>query len=264
MELRLCSIASGSSGNCIYVGTEEEGIIIDSGVSAKMVLEGLKNIGVCFSDIKGIFVTHEHSDHTKGIGPLARKLDVPIFANEDTWFAMESSLGKIKHEQVKLIKAGEIIGVGGIGVGSYKISHDAVSPMGYFFIKDGKKVAVATDLGYITPEVEECIFGSKVVLLESNHDVNMLMAGSYPYFLKKRILSELGHLSNETAAEFACKLFESGTRSLLLGHLSRENNFPELAFETVKAGLMKNGISTEKHIDLQVAPRCDISKVFTF
>ncbi len=264
MEIRLCSIASGSSGNCIYVGTDDEGIIIDSGVSAKMVFEGLKNIGVCASQIKGIFVTHEHSDHTKGIGPLARKLNVPIYANEHTWFAMEGSLGKIKHEQVKHIKAGEVIGVGGIGVGSYKISHDAVNPMGYFFLKDGKKVSVATDLGYITPEVEEGIFGSKVVLLESNHDINMLMAGSYPFFLKKRILSEVGHLSNVNAGEFACRLFENGTTSLLLGHLSRENNFPELAYETVKAGLMKNGILIEKHIDLHVAPRCDISKVFAF
>ena len=262
MEIRMCSIASGSSGNCIYVGTEEEGFIIDSGVSAKMVLEGLKNIGVSTADIKGIFVTHEHSDHVKGLGPLARKLGAPIYANEATWSAMEICLGKIKPEQVKYINSGEEIGIGGVGIGAYTISHDAVSPMGYYFTKGGKKVAVATDLGFVSQLVEDSILGAEVVLLESNHDVEMLMVGSYPFFLKKRILSEVGHLSNETAGEFACRLFEKGTRKILLGHLSRENNFPELAYETVKAGLFKQGIEAGRHVELQVAPRCDISKVF--
>lgn len=262
MEIRLCSIASGSSGNCIYVGTENEGFIIDSGVSAKMVLEGLKNIGISTGDIKGIFVTHEHSDHVKGLGPLARKLDAPIYANQDTWIAMEGCLGKLKPEQIKYINPGEEIGIGGMGIGAYSTSHDAVNPMGYFFIKGNKKAAVATDLGFVSQQVEDGILGAEVVLLESNHDVEMLMVGSYPFFLKKRILSETGHLSNETAGEFACRLFEKGTKKILLGHLSRENNFPELAYETVKAGLFKSGIEAGKHLELQVAPRCDISKVF--
>lgn len=262
MEMRICSIASGSSGNCIYVGTEDEGVLIDSGVSAKMVLEGLKTIGVSTSEIKGIFVTHEHSDHVKGLGPLARKLNAPIFANEETWLAMESCLGKLKPEQIKYINSGDEIGIGGMGVGAYTISHDAVNPMGYFFTKGHKKIAVATDLGFISQQVEDGILGAEVVLLESNHDVEMLMVGSYPFFLKKRILSEKGHLSNETAGAFACRLFEKGTKKILLGHLSRENNFPELAYETVKAVLFKQQIEAGKHIELQVAPRCAISKVF--
>lgn len=262
MEIRLCSIASGSSGNCIYVGTEKEGFLIDGGISGKLALEGLKNIGVGSSEIKGIFVTHEHSDHIKGLGPIARKLGAPIYTNEETWYAMEGSIGKIKHEQVRFISPGEEIGIGGIGIGAFSISHDAANPMGYYFTAGNKKVAVATDLGFVSQQVEDGILGAEVVLLESNHDVEMLMVGSYPFFLKKRILSEVGHLSNETAGDFAGRLFEKGTKKILLGHLSRENNFPELAYETVKVGLEKRGITPGKDLELQVAPRLDISKVF--
>ena len=262
MGVKLCSLASGSSGNCIYVGSESEGILIDCGVSGKEILGNLKDIGVCTSTIKGILVTHEHSDHIRSIGILSRKLDVPIYANDKTWSSFADGIGKVKAENIKTFRTGEEFEIGSIGIRPFNIPHDAVEPVGYCFYINGKKISLATDLGFFSDEVKENIKTSDLVLLESNHDVEMVKVCQYPYFLKRRILGNHGHLSNESAGEAVYELLNTGVTDVLLGHLSKENNFPELAYETVKGVLEKKLVKVGEDIKISVAPRSGVSKCY--
>ncbi|MDF2520223.1 MAG: beta-lactamase domain protein [Clostridia bacterium] len=262
MSIRLCSLSSGSSGNCIYVGTEDSGVLIDCGISGKEIFEGLKNIGVCTSNIKGILVTHEHSDHTKGIGVVSRKLNIPIYANAKTWEGIGGSIGNIKTENIKMFDTGKDFYINEINIKPYSIPHDAADPVGYSFTQENRKVCIATDLGHFSEEVKANIKASDMVLLESNHDIEMLKVSQYPYFLKRRILSDVGHLSNEAAGAAVLELLESGVRRILLGHLSKENNFPELAYQTVKGILEENKVVIGEDIELDVAPRRGISKYY--
>lgn len=263
MSIRLCSLSSGSSGNCIYVGTESSGILVDCGVSGKEILGNLKDIGVCTSTIKGILVTHEHSDHTKGVGIVSRKLNVPIYANAGTWAGMGGSIGDIKSENIKHFDTGVDFHIDDINIKSFSIPHDAAAPVGYSFYMGNKKVCIATDLGHFSQEVKSNIQNSDLVLLEANHDVEMVKVSSYPFFLKKRILSDVGHLSNEAAGRAVLELLNSGVKRILLGHLSKENNFPELAYQTVKNILQENKVDIDKDIELDVAPRRGISKCYS-
>jgi phosphoribosyl 1,2-cyclic phosphodiesterase len=262
MSIKLCSLSSGSSGNCIYVGSESSGVLVDCGVSGKEILENLKNIGVCTSTIKGILVTHEHSDHTKGVGIISRKLNIPIYANSGTWDGMSSCIGDIKSENIKVFDTGADFNLNEIEIRSYKIPHDASDPVGYSFRLGNKKVCIATDLGYFSDEVKSNIQQSDMILLEANHDVNMVHMSHYPYFLKRRILSNVGHLSNEAAGKAVLELMNTGVKKVLLGHLSKENNFPELAYQTVKNILEENNVVIGKDIELDVAPRRGVSKYY--
>ncbi len=262
MSIRLCSLSSGSSGNCIYVGSENTGLLVDCGVSGKEILENLKNIGVCTSTIKGILVTHEHSDHTKGIGVISRKLNIPIYANAKTWAGMVDCIGKISADNIRHFDTGVDFELNELTVKAYNIPHDASEPVGYSFRLGSRKVCIATDLGYFSDEVKENTKGADMVLLEANHDVEMVKVSSYPYFLKRRILSDVGHLSNEAAGHAVMELLNSGVKKILLGHLSKENNFPELAYQTVKNILDANHITIGKDIELEVAPRRSVSKYY--
>ncbi len=264
MTVKLCSIASGSSGNCIYIGDSRTGFLIDAGISCKAILESLKNIGICTNTIKALLVTHEHSDHIKSVGALSRKLDIPIYANTKTWEAMDGSLGKVKSENIKIFQTGGEFEIYDVLIRPFHIPHDAFEPVGFSFSMEGVKLGFATDLGYFSHEVEEALKGSDFVMLESNHDVEMLKAGKYPYFLKRRIMGERGHLSNEAAGYAACELVDSGISSIMLGHLSRENNFPQLAYETVKGIMEEKGIKIGQDVILDLAPRSTISRVFTW
>lgn len=262
MGIRLCSLSSGSSGNCIFVGNDSSGLLVDCGVSGKEILCGLNNIGVCSSAIKAVVVTHEHTDHIKSVGIISRKLDIPIYANINTWNSMAELIGKVKAENVRYFTVGEELEIGGLGVRSYSIPHDAADPVGYCFFEGNRKVSIATDLGYFSDTVRENISGSDMVLLESNHDIEMLKVGRYPYFLKRRILSEHGHLSNEAAGHAVYELLQTGVREVLLGHLSKENNFPELAYETVKGILEKEQVKVNEDIRLELAPRSSVSRYY--
>lgn len=262
MSIRLCSLSSGSSGNCIYVGSENTGVLVDCGVSGKEIFENLKNIGVCTSTIKAILVTHEHSDHTKGVGVVSRKLNIPIYANSGTWAGMDGSIGAVKAENIKLFDTKADFNINELNIKPYSIPHDAADPVGYSFTLGNKKVCIATDLGYFSDEVKSNIQQSDVVLLESNHDINMVKVSHYPYFLKRRILSDVGHLSNEAAGNAVLDLMNTGVKRVLLGHLSKENNFPELAYQTVKNILEENKVVIGKDIELDVAPRRGISKYY--
>lgn len=264
MTLRFCSIASGSSGNCIYVGNEKSGLLVDAGISCKSILENLKNIGICNSSIKGVLVTHEHSDHMKSIGAMSRKLNIPIYANCKTWEALDGNIGKVKAENIKVFETTKEFSIDDIIISPFSISHDAVDPVGYTFSFGSRKLGLATDLGYFSQTVKDALKGSTFVMLEANHDIEMLKMGSYPYFLKRRILGDHGHLSNEASGYAACELADLGVEQIMLGHLSRENNFPQLAYETVKGIMEQKGLIVQKDVTLDIAPRCTISKVFSF
>lgn len=262
MGIRLCSLSSGSSGNCIFVGNYSSGLLVDCGISGKETLKNLNSIGVCSSTIKAVVVTHEHSDHIRSVGIISRKLGIPIYANINTWNSMGDLIGAIKTENIRSFKVGEDLEIGGIGVRSYSIPHDAADPVGFCFYEGNKKISIATDLGYFSDTVKENISGSDMIMLESNHDTEMLMTGRYPFFLKRRIMSENGHLSNEAAGNAVYDLIQTGVREVLLGHLSQENNFPELAYETVKGILKQNKINLDADIKLDIAPRKGVSRCY--
>lgn len=262
MGIRLCSLASGSSGNCIFVGNDNSGVLVDCGVSGKEILANLNNIGICSSTIKAVLVTHEHSDHIKSVGIISRKLGIPIYANINTWSSMSGLIGEVKSENIRYFASGEEFEIGGIGIRTFNIPHDAADPVGFCFYEDNKKVSIATDLGYFSDTVRENISGSDLVMLESNHDIEMLKVGRYPYFLKRRILGEHGHLSNEAAGHAVYELLQTGVREVLLGHLSKENNFPELAYETVKGILEQENVKVDEDIKLELAPRSGVSHYY--
>lgn len=261
--MEYCSIASGSSGNCHYIGYKNTNILIDAGLSGKKISKGLDEIYVDANKLNGIFVTHEHSDHIKGIGVLSRKYDIPIFVNYKTWSAIKEKIGKVKEKNIKIFENNKIYEIGDLEIKPFSIIHDAVDPVG-FKLNDGKKsIAVATDIGHISDNIKENLLGSDLIVLESNYDKEMLLMGSYTYTLKKRVMSDIGHLSNEEAAKFAVELIKSGTENLLLAHLSRENNFPALAFETSNHILTENGMRIGKDANLEVLMRDDRSKLYS-
>ena len=251
-----CSLYSGSSGNSIFVGSEKAKILIDAGLPGKKIDEALKSIGQKAEELDGIFITHEHSDHIKGVGILSRKYDIPIYAPGNTWQAMEKSIGKIKEHNIKIMDRRSTMSIKDLDVISFNIPHDAVAPVGYTVHCNGKRASVTTDFGIYTEEIRDNIKDSEVILLESNHDVNMLKFGPYPYTLKRRILSEVGHLSNEDCGKALVDLIKyKSNKRIILGHLSGTNNHPELALETVSGVLRENNIILDKDIDLTMANR---------
>lgn len=235
--MKFCSIASGSSGNCIFAGNDHTGILIDAGISGKRIEAGLNGIDRKTAEIHAIFVTHEHIDHIAGLGVLARRYGIPIYTTRGTYEAVlrTKSVGKIPEGLFRPVEADMDVQVGDITVHPFSISHDAADPVGYRLTSEGKSVAVATDIGYYNDYIVNELQGLDALLLESNHDVHMLEVGSYPYHLKKRILGNRGHLSNESAGQLLCKVLHDDLQHIILGHLSRENNYPALAFETVCA-----------------------------
>ena len=233
--MNLCSLASGSSGNCIFLGTDSASVLIDVGVSAKLAQNGLHTIGRDLSDIDGILVTHEHSDHIRGIGVAARKIGVPIYGTAGTLRAIKecAPLGKIDEGLFCEIRPDEPFSIGDMEVLAFRTSHDAADPVAYRINANNRSAAVITDLGIYNDYIVDHLQGLDAVLLEANHDVRMLQAGSYPYYLKQRILSDRGHLSNENAGRLLCRILHDGLKHIYLGHLSKENNYEALAYETV-------------------------------
>lgn len=234
--MRFCSIASGSSGNCIYTGSDATNILIDAGISAKKTIEGLCKLDVKPGELDGILITHEHSDHIKGIGILCRKYNIPIYATKGTIEGIKSasSLGEIDDALFNVVKADEKFFIKDLCINPMKISHDAKDPVAYRVSYEDKRVAVVTDLGYFDDYTVESLKGVDILMAEANHDIRMLQVGPYPYYLKQRILSDHGHLSNENAGRMISRLLHDDMKAIFLGHLSKENNLPELAYETVR------------------------------
>ena len=254
MKLSIAPLFSSSSGNSIYIGSEKTNILLDAGVAGSKIEKSLKEIGILAEKLDGILVSHEHTDHIKSIGVLSRKYDIPIYANEKTWQGMEKKIGPVSSKNIVVIDHGDFY-IGEIGVNPYSVSHDGADTFGYSFYHQDKKISIMTDLGVATKKLAECVSGSNIVLLEANHDVEMLKCSKYPYYLKRRILSNKGHLSNEDSAKMAYELALRGVKGILLGHLSRQNNFYELAYQTVAGHLTKMGVVPGKDVALAVAYR---------
>lgn len=262
----LCSIASGSSGNCAYVGSENTGVLIDAGISGKKVEAGLNAIDRTAKEIDGILITHEHSDHIKGLGVLSRKYSLPIYATKETAEAImqTGSLGVIDPELFCLIQPDEEFTVGDLKILPFEISHDAARPVGYRLECGGKSVGIATDLGQYSQYTIERLQKVNALLLEANHDVNMLQVGRYPYYLKRRILGKRGHLSNESAGQLLCRLLHDQLKAVFLGHLSKENNYEALAYEAVCAEVACSGNPYQPgDFYIQVAKREQVSQMAT-
>lgn len=255
--MQLYSIASGSSGNCIYLGEEDGGILIDAGISRKRIVTGLERKGLSLDDIKAIFITHEHSDHISGLGPVLRKNPIPVYATADTVSAIweKTNMNNISPELFHSIRPEEEIEAGEMLVRPFSISHDAVDPVCYTVEKQGKRVAVATDMGCFDDTIIRVLGQCDSVLIEANHDINMLQVGPYPYSLKMRILGNKGHLSNTSCADLIKEILHKDLKHLVLGHLSRENNFPQLAYRTVLDELEKTETWGTLDTRLMVASR---------
>lgn len=256
--MNLTSIASGSSGNCIYVGNKKSHFLIDAGISRKRIVEGLSSIEVEPEMIQGIFITHEHTDHINGLGVFLRKYPVPVFATAKTIDEIlhTPSLGKIDKNLFEVIEPDRPMVMDGIQIEASCILHDAADPVCYTLRDSDSKVGIATDFGTYDEYLVEKMQGCETLLVESNHDVNMLMVGPYPYPLKRRILGNKGHLSNDRAGQFLSEVIGETCRHIFLGHLSKENNYSELAYETVKLELSLHNIDIEKEgLTLQVASR---------
>ena len=255
MELRFSPLFSGSSGNATYVGCDDTHLLVDAGLSGTRVIQELEKVGVAPRLLKAILVTHEHNDHIKGIGILSRKFDLPIFATEGTWAGMSNKIGSISEKNRCVLEPGTDFFVGSINIMPFSTPHDAGQSVGYSFELDGAKLSIATDIGCIRESWLKYVKGSDAVLLESNYDPDMLQAGPYPYELKKRILSRHGHLSNDDAGEVAVDLIKSGTKQIILGHLSKENNFPELALRSCELMLQMHGLIPQVDARISVANR---------
>ena len=255
--MQLYSIASGSSGNCIYLGEEDGGILIDAGISRKRIVTGLERKGLSLDDIKAIFITHEHSDHISGLGPVLRKNPIPVYATADTVSAIweKTNMNNISPELFHSIRPEEEIEAGEMLVRPFSISHDAVDPVCYTLEKQGKRAAVATDMGCFDDTIIRVLGQCDSVLIEANHDINMLQVGPYPYSLKMRILGNKGHLSNTSCADLIKEILHKDLKHLVLGHLSRENNFPQLAYRTVLDELEKTETWGTLDTRLMVASR---------
>ncbi len=264
--MRFCSIASGSSGNCIYVGSEATHLLVDVGISGKRTEEGLHELEITGEDIDGILITHEHSDHVAGLGVLSRKYHIPIFATGGTIRAILKNGGKNAPDESLFhqIEADRKIIIKDLTVSPMRISHDAAEPVAYRIGYGKKKVAICTDLGIYNEYTVECLKGMDALLLEANHDINMLQVGPYPYYLKQRILGDRGHLSNENAGRLLNRILHDNLKAVVLGHLSKENNMPELAYEAVRMEVtLGEGPYKAEDFPISIAGRNEVSPVIS-
>lgn len=245
MSLRFSVLASGSTGNAFYIESDKGRLLVDAGLSGKQLDRLFSEIHVDPRTLSGILVTHEHSDHIKGLGIIARKYNLPIYANEKTWKAMEKSIGKLATDQKFHFGMGEVRTFGNIDVESYGVSHDAAEPMFYTFHSNNKKVALTTDLGYVSERIKKTIAEADAYIFEANHDVSMLRMSHYPWSIKRRILSDSGHVSNEDCGLALSEVIGNKTKRIYLAHLSQDNNMKELARMSVDNILQERGIHLE-------------------
>lgn len=265
--MQLCSIASGSSGNCIYAGTETTHVLVDAGISGKRIEAGLNEIGLKTSEVDGILITHEHADHIKSLGVLARKHGLPMYATRGTidYIRDKQAIGKVDESLFRVIQPEVPFRIGDMTIEPIHTSHDAADPVAYIMRKEQKAMAVITDLGKYDHYIVDKLQGLDVLLLEANHDIHMLQVGVYPYYLKQRILGDKGHLSNELSGQLLGEVLHDHFRKVILGHLSKENNYPQLAYESVKMEVTM-GENPYKGSDfpIEVAKRDEVSELIEF
>ena len=265
MNLAICSLASGSSGNCYLVYSKSAAVLVDAGISGRQIFSKLEALGLKPDQISALMVTHEHSDHIKGLAQAAKKTGARIYASRGTSREFPDEL----RERTEILSAGDSLRIEDMKIKCFSISHDAAEPLAYSFFSGDKQISIVTDTGVLTEEILKNIEASDILVLESNHDENILRMGRYPWFLKQRILSEHGHLSNEGAARGLLELLrmdrDQGSarkRQVLLAHLSKENNFPEMALTTVKNVLEEEGFYQGKHYQVNILSRSEASPVY--
>ena len=252
---RFCPLASSSAGNSTYLGTASGAVLIDAGISCRQIGRSLETLGASLGDIHAVLITHEHTDHIKGLATLLKQTGAAVYATAPVLGYIEKSLRLPQGSDLREVTPGEEFGVGDISARAFSTPHDSLGSVGYrMSIGESQDFAVATDLGEVTEEVFSGVCGAQTVLIESNYDPFLLKMGPYPWHLKARIASEHGHLSNDASAEFASRLLSTGTSRLILGHLSKENNNPALARQTVGGVLTAGGAREGVDFELSVAP----------
>ncbi|KRN28666.1 metal-dependent hydrolase of the beta-lactamase superfamily protein [Lactobacillus selangorensis] len=243
--MRVSVLASSSSGNSTYIETPEHKVLVDAGLSGKKIKEAMASIGRDIKDVDSLFVTHEHTDHSHGVGVLARRYGLQVYANKKTWQAMAHTVGKIPDDQIHFFEANKTKSFGDLDVESFSVSHDAADPQFYEFHHDDKAFVVLTDTGYVSDRMAGQIRDAEAYLFECNHDTEMLRMGEYPWPLKQRILSDQGHLSNEEGANALMDVMGLRTKKIYLGHLSQHNNMKELAHLTVASMMKEQGLGVD-------------------
>lgn len=238
---------SGSSGNATYIEADGVRLLVDAGLPGKRIEEALRAVGSGPEGIDAILITHEHSDHIKGVGVLSRRYGIPVYANARCWAAMLPVIGEVAPRCTRVFETGRDFYIGGVNVTPFLIPHDAVEPVGYTLQCGGRRVGVLTDVGRMEEHLYDAVDKCHMLLLEANHDVDMLKSGPYPYPLKQRILSRKGHLSNEDSGKALARLYACGLRHAVLGHLSAENNDERTAMTTVRQALLEQGVE-DMHI----------------
>ena len=257
-----CSLYSGSSGNSLFVETSNTKILVDAGVSSKKIEKALEDINIEPNSLDGILVTHEHIDHVQSLGTLSKKFNLPVFVNQETLDAMPKQRDKISDENIKIFKVTDKFSIGDLDIRPFSIPHDAANPCGFNIWKEDKKISIATDIGHMTNSILKNLEESLFIMLEANYDPEVLRCSSYPFTLKSRIAGPTGHLSNELAGKTISYLLKSGLKNAMLGHLSKESNFPELAYQTVVDELMSSNYD-ENSLRLSVAKRDSHSSLIT-
>ena len=241
MALTICPLASGSKGNAVYIGSGERAVLFDAGLSGVALERRMAEKGLSPNALDAVIVSHEHTDHVKGAGILSRRFQIPIYINEKTYRAASAKLGKV--ERITHFQCGHTFSIGDLTVNPFSISHDAEDPAGFTVEHNGSKLALATDLGIATALVKTHLQGASLIYVEANHDPEMLHLGPYPWYLKQRVRSRRGHLSNQEAGELLCHVKNSTLKHVVLAHLSEENNHPQKAWETVSQ-MLDNPIIT--------------------
>ena len=266
MNLAICSLASGSSGNCYVVRGGDTFVLVDAGISGKQIRERLNAIGLAPSRLSAVLVTHDHSDHVKGLAALLKTTDAAVYANRATACGCSTD---IPEDRLRCFVTGEAFPLGDLDVETFPVSHDTADPAGFTFRRGGSQLSIVTDTGTVTPAVMDQIRGADILVLESNHDENILRMGRYPWFLKQRILGDCGHLSNEAAAKALARALAeedpegpARERTVLLAHLSQENNFPEMALTTMNNVLEEQGL-LRPGLKIRILSRTEQSPVYT-
>lgn len=265
-QLKFQSFGSGSSGNCYFIGNSNYGFLIDAGIGIRNIKKYLYNIGLNFENILGVFITHDHADHIKSVGVLGEKYHIPIFTTKKVHESIQKSfyVNKNLTFSKKIIEKWESVIIEDFCFTAFPVSHDATDSVGYVVIYKEKKFVFATDLGYISNEIITYLTDANYLVLEANYDEKMLWDGSYPFYLKKRISSNTGHLSNDQAGIFLSENYQEKLKNIFLCHLSKENNLPTIAYNTVQKHLENNKIIVGKNVQLNVLERSQPSNIFIF
>jgi phosphoribosyl 1,2-cyclic phosphodiesterase len=255
MELKFCSLSSGSSGNCYYIGNEFHGILIDAGISATAIRKFLGGMNISMQSIMGVFITHNHSDHIKGLEVLTRKNFLPAFTTKNIWTSILTPYVKISGDCIREIPLQEKFHLAGFDIEAFPVNHDAPETVGYHITYEGRKITIVTDLGHICQTSAPYIKSANLLVIESNYDEQMLKDGGYPYYLKKRISSDNGHLGNLQTSVFLAENINENISHIFLAHLSKNNNTPEKALQTLHKTLEEKGIKLKNHQSISVLNR---------